>query len=100
MDVPEPLLLSFFPDLLWRLDACELTDIGPRYRRAIDDEDLLMVTYYLAADFFWNCRSVFVDDPIVDMLRKTVAADATPPPIDWACRRESGTISFEKVINR
>lgn len=79
--VPEPLLLRCFHAFMGRLDACELEDVQPRYRRALDAELLLMVTYDLAEDLFLTCWSIFVEQPIVDLFRNTVAADKPPPSL-------------------
>lgn len=83
--VLEPLVLRFFPDFLGGLYSSDLADIRQRYRRAPDTELLLVVTGALATDYFWTCRSVFVEDPVIATLRRTIARDLPPPPISWAC---------------
>lgn len=56
MAVTETLMQSFFPEFLGRMDECELADVGPRYRRAMDAEVLLMLTYSMDEELFWTCR--------------------------------------------
>lgn len=54
MAVIEHLFLLFFPKFMGRLDACDIADVAPRYRRDLEAETLFMVTSDLAADLLWT----------------------------------------------
>lgn len=75
--VPEPELLRFFPAYFDGIYSHRPLYIRTRYDRALEVEAVWLVTVALAADLYWTGRSVFLEDPLIALLRRTV--DLPPP---------------------